>query len=1100
MKKRLLLLFFLTSLAAMSVAQTQHCPEYNQILRNLQRVYSNNLLDSALLQVRYLRACTPNDQILADEWTLKIFNRIKEQNLEAKAAQKRAEASEKKTNAALNRTTRLSSYFNFGNEDAGWAYQNGRFAVIDREGNRLTDYIYSTPDTFANGIALANVNGQFVFLNHKGKEITKRYDFVAQQSNDCYLVGSGKRDYGEEGFKETNSICPSDFMSAKLTKDKMIELNEHPYSIKLNEHLFLAPTKDGLWVRLNEKGRQTGYTSYKEVSNYCGSNGGVVAVKVDSLWGFIDSLENWVVRPQFKEIAPFWEVVDATKRDSLRGIIDSLINLVIPFECDCYNVYASNDNNLTPSRKDSLWGYVDKLGHWRIQPQYSEANSFENGVAKVGLREKGDKWYIHKYGVIDTTGKIIIPIKYIDILLVLKNGLAWVHDEGLSLVDSVGRKLDSIPGRGPVTYYFFQNEFDRLIIRSKSGDPTSLVFSDGRLVHWPPNEGIKFYGREFNKIEFAIKKNGAWHYADSTKIYDLEIHLWDSIYFGQNGIARVCKDSLWGVTDSIGQLIVETQFKHISDFENGLARIQSAKDTLLWGVVNTAGQIIVEPKYEEVDIDYWGNSIAVRKGNLWGYININEGIYIKPQFSKIYTENYEGTLAIVLIDSLWGRIDTAGHIIMENEIDKPHITMENDMNEQDIIEPERIDEIPGVVSSIPFGDGLQRFHVGNLWGIHDSTGQVLLEPQFKSISAFNQGLAEVQKDSLWGYIDFSGNIVVEPQFNEIYGFAHGLAPVRKDSLWGYIDTTGRVVVEPQFNGTYAFRCGLAPIQKGKLQGYIDTTGHVLITPQFDFVYSFKNNIAWVKKNALWGLLGTTGDFLIEPQYREITPFANGLMAVQKDSLWGFIDSLGHILLEPEFDEVPKCGEAWSTATVRGTGKYTNLYCQSDMKIKIQSAFIPIRKGNQLGLVDKTGQVVLPIHFSRIEAFEDGFAGVEQSKKKGLIDLQFNLVLPCEYSDLRRVSVHNYMTENNGRYGLFNHKYKVFIPAEYEKLGLPGEEFGWLRAKKNGKWGWVDQHGAVKIPFRYDASRPFKNGKAWVLQEPNDDFFEINREGKMIVGR
>ena len=113
-------------------------------------------------------------------------------------------------------------------------------------------------------------------------------------------------------------------------------------------------------------------------------------------------------------------------------------------------------------------------------------------------------------------------------------------------------------------------------------------------------------------------------------------------------------------------------------------------------------------------------------------------------------------------------------------------------------------------------------------------------------------------------------------------------------------------------------------------------------------------------------------------------------------------------------------------------------------------------------------------------------------------MQFKLVIPCEFSNLHHVSLNNFMPENKGRYGLFNAKYKVYIPAEYEAFGFTGEEFGWVRAKKNGKWGWVDQLGKVKIPFRYDASMPFKNGKAWVLQEPKEEFFEINQEGKMIV--
>ncbi|MFN0216899.1 MAG: WG repeat-containing protein, partial [Saprospiraceae bacterium] len=998
-----------------------------------------------------------------------------------------AEESRKKAISAQKKAERLSSHFHFGDENAAWAYRNGRFAVIDRDGNRLTDYIYSTPDTFANGITLTNVNGQFVFLDYKGKEITKRYDFVAQQSNDIYFAGSGKSDF--QGFPETDYICLCQAKSANSTNNKMVELNVYPYFLKLNEHLLLAPTKDGSWTRLNENGCQTGHTPYKAVSkdNFSSYKSGLIAVKIDSLWGFIDSLENWVIHPQFVEI-PFWgRDIEKHKKDSLIGIIDSLINLVTPLKVE--NVYASNHNHLTPAKRDSLWGYVDDFGDWRIQPQYTEVHPFWNGVAEVSV---GNSWKNKKSGIIDTTGKVIIPIKYQNIFSMPENGKAWVTDENyFYFVDSTGQKIDSIFNRG-----HWIGISDKCWVGGKERDSTILIFSDGQVLHWPPNEGIKGIGRYVDKIDFAIKINGTWHYADSSRIYDSEIHLWDDIYFEQNGVARVRKDTLWGLIDSTGQLIAEPQFRQISNFENGLARIQSGKDTL-WGVISTTGQILVEPKFEEVDIeDFEGISISVRKGKLWGYNNITRQIYIEPKFNKITIVNDEGALAFVRKDTLWGRIDTAGHIVMDDIGGGPTPGELDDWTIDTPIEVEYIAPQPA-----PFGNKLTRFLEGELWGIRDSTGQVILKPQFKSISYFNHGLAEVQRDSLLGYINSLGRLVLEPQFNETFGFVHGLAPVRKDSLWGYIDTSGKVVVEPQFNETYAFRCGLAPVQKGKLQGYIDTTGHLFVPPQFDFVYSFKNNIAWVKKDTLWGILDVSGHFLIEPQYSKIIKFANGLVAIKKDSLWGFVDNLGHILIKPIFDEVEDYEESWSSAEIigftYGPGKDFNLYVNSDNKVGIQSALIPVRKGSQLGLVDKTGQVVLPIQFSIINAFENGFAKVEQSEKKGLIDIHFNLVVPCEYTDLRRVSANNYMTEINGRYGLFNPKYGIHIPAEYESFGFGGEEFDLVRAKKNGKWGWVDQRGAVKIPFRYDASMPFKNGRAWVLQEPKEEFFEINQEGKMI---
>lgn len=50
------------------------------------------------------------------------------------------------------------------------------------------------------------------------------------------------------------------------------------------------------------------------------------------------------------------------------------------------------------------WGFYNRKNVWLIKPQYDNATSFDHGFSTV---EKAGK-----YGVIDTTGKIIIPIKY----------------------------------------------------------------------------------------------------------------------------------------------------------------------------------------------------------------------------------------------------------------------------------------------------------------------------------------------------------------------------------------------------------------------------------------------------------------------------------------------------------------------------------------------------------------------------------------------------------------------------------------------------------------------------------------------------------------
>ncbi|MCK6691999.1 MAG: WG repeat-containing protein, partial [Thermoanaerobaculia bacterium] len=158
----------------------------------------------------------------------------------------------------------------------------------------------------------------------------------------------------------------------------------------------------------------------------------------------------------------------------------------------------------------------------------------------------------------------------------------------------------------------------------------------------------------------------------------------------------------------------------------------------------------------------------------------------------------------------------------------------------------------------------------------------------------------------------------------------------------------------------------------------------------------------------------------------------------------------------------------------------------------------IISGDLVGLVNSKGQVLVAPKYNVINEFTDGMALVRKDTKWGLIDTTGREILPCQYQ-LRRCGYRLYLLEQNGRYGLFAPDYGVRIEPAYEELGFVDEENGWVRARKNGKWGWVDKTGKVKVPFRFDAAAPFKNGRARVLQLPYKETFYINEKGEMILG-
>lgn len=107
-------------------------------------------------------------------------------------------------------------------------------------------------------------------------------------------------------------------------------------------------------------------------------------------WGFVDK--------SFKFVIPKDSFEDA------RHFKEGLAPAAMAFD---YQGRMEPPGSSGESRK---WGYVDRKGKWVVPPTFGSAAPFSEGLAVVGIWEKGG--YEMKHGYIDKTGKIVIPASF----------------------------------------------------------------------------------------------------------------------------------------------------------------------------------------------------------------------------------------------------------------------------------------------------------------------------------------------------------------------------------------------------------------------------------------------------------------------------------------------------------------------------------------------------------------------------------------------------------------------------------------------------------------------------------------------------------------
>ena len=130
----------------------------------------------------------------------------------------------------------------------------------------------------------------------------------------------------------------------------------------------------------------------------------------------------------------------------------------------------------------------------------------------------------------------------------------------------------------------------------------------------------------------------------------------------------------WGMIDSKGDYILEPICHDISDWKDGIARLEKVPSKNVsgkwtnnydgqYGFINSNGKLITDFSFGYAN-DFSNGLAAVNKDQKWGFIDKSGQLVIPFQFDNIHNFQNEGCIA--LLDGKWGLIDRNGKWKLEN--------------------------------------------------------------------------------------------------------------------------------------------------------------------------------------------------------------------------------------------------------------------------------------------------------------------------------------------------------------------------------------------------------------------------------------------------
>jgi hypothetical protein len=287
--------------------------------------------------------------------------------------------------------------------------------------------------------------------------------------------------------------------------------------------------------------------------------------------------------------------------------------LLLGSGCDTLGIGGEGNDqvSLFAVELDNRWGYINADGRMIIEPRFTSAGEFSDGVAAV--RDGSGA-----YGYITPDGEYVIEPQF--------SG-ARPFREGLAPAALDGR-------------WGYINTRGTFVINPAFTEAST--FSDGRA--------------------FIRTSSWVWEYIDKSGNI---IRTDETPSFGENdeamfkdGLALVRDEGSYGYINTSTRVVIPLQYTEARSFSDGRAAIKISDR---WGFIDKSRNTIIDPKYISAGSFNDGLAPVRETGNVWGYIDESGRVVIQEQYED--ARSFSDRRAAVMIEGKWGFIDTGGNLV-----------------------------------------------------------------------------------------------------------------------------------------------------------------------------------------------------------------------------------------------------------------------------------------------------------------------------------------------------------------------------------------------------------------------------------------------------
>jgi len=575
-----------------------------------------------------------------------------------------------------------------------------------------------------------------------------------------------------------------------------------------------------------------------------------------------------------------------------------------------------------------------------------------------------------------------------------------------------------------------------------------------------------------------------------------------------------------GIKNQEGQVVLPASFEALGWSDGSFSVIGDVTGYRLnnrWGILNLKKKFITKAEYEQLTFASGEFIVATKKINpaqsKTGCLNLRGEIKIPFQYDGI---DIHGLRAIVFTLNhakyFYGLVDLENHPILPLQYKNIYplgtlrFAVENTAGKIGLYGDDGR-AITGFTI-----DSISQFHKsravifqGLLQGLIDREGQTLLEPIYHSIKIIDEEKVAVRKPHEWFLVNqnnetqhkiFADNILATPNEEIIYSNA---------GKYGLLNHTLEIILPAQYDYLRHLNKDNFIIQRKGKSGVIRVDNSIIIPLLYDSLVAEEPILRAFKKTTGWSLLDLHNSIKTHKNYEWIGENYHHFYPVKHNGYWGAVNSDGEEIIHCVFDSLQEIST--NRLVVKFKNQYGIISFQEDWLVAPQpfplrlvndSCYLQIQPQNNF-LRKFTGEI---IYFTdnKIDFNSDHWTEYLPDGTVKTIDYQgriLNRVDPPELDKLQEIFPEQEGMrgiKRDGKFGFIDSRGRLRIANRYDSLGNFHE--GLAAIKLIGKWGFVNMQDQIVINPNFERVTGFINGISIVRKNGKTGI--IDKRGKILL--